>query len=260
VQLPRSFIDSFIKGRTNVRVEYNESFSSPERSDYSDDEAASALAAAIKQHRDKHGKGKNKAKGGRASSRVAHVIQRPKSSAPRVYQAKGAHIRFADDDSDAEAREFKKRKRKSSKPKKVSCSFFGLGSRGDDSEDENDDDQDKRIRRHLQTLQLTHFLMVEVAAELVVIWHMPTLPLCQQKSLVKHLHIAQPRLSLFKSFILLTLRKNFATSFLSILCSATSVQRITCFQIQFSWLTPRTSFFKSPGEMLQLHGPCRLDI
>ena len=97
MQLPRSFIDSFIKGRTNVRVEYNESFSSPERSDYSDDEAASALAAAIKQHRDKHGKGKNKAKGGRASSRVTHVIQRPKSSALRVYQAKGTHIRFADE-------------------------------------------------------------------------------------------------------------------------------------------------------------------
>ena len=108
--------------------------------------ALAAATAVIKQHRDKHGKGRSKAKGGRASSRVTHVIQRPKSSALRVYQAKGTHIRFADDDSDAKAREVKKRKRKSSKPKKVSCSFFGLGSRGDDSEDEDDDDQDKRIR------------------------------------------------------------------------------------------------------------------
>jgi len=82
VQLPGSFkfIDSFIKGRANLRVEYNEgqpvsvcsvysattslfpsaaslqilytlfgyeSFFSPERSDYSDDEAASALACSV---------------------------------------------------------------------------------------------------------------------------------------------------------------------------------------------------------------------
>ena len=141
----------------------DESFSSPECSD--DDsygEAASALAAAsaaIKQHRVKHGKGKSKGKGGRASGRVARVIKRPKLSVASVKHAKAKHICFPEsenDDSDAEAREVK-RKRKKSKKSSGSCSFLDLGSRGDDSEDDDDDEDDSRIRNAFASTSANSF-------------------------------------------------------------------------------------------------------